>query len=163
MHCHSNHALQHSTAFTAGAKRLRIKGFLRNGAAGTLTSGGGPKPCPYPSCLSSGWAWPSPPEPDPNPSSSSRPRRFVLAAPLGHSRRFLASHPSQLGCYPSSGRSRLRRWRTTPQQTIGLCIPGPRWQRPSRRLHREGVNYFDLLGLSKYNISVPVPSRAWQH
>ena len=49
--------------------RLRIKGFLRNGAAGTLTSGGGPGSCPYPSRLSSGWDRLSPPAPDPIPSS----------------------------------------------------------------------------------------------
>ena len=79
---------------------MRIKGFLRNGAAGTLTSGGGPKHCPYPSRLPSGWAWPSPPEPDPNPSTSSRPRRFVLAAPSAIADVFSSPIPRSWGATP---------------------------------------------------------------
>ena len=54
-------------------------------------------------------------------------RSSLTRSPLGHSRSFVASNPSHVWCYPSSGRSGLRNWRTIGQQAGGVSKPGTPW------------------------------------
>ena len=83
-------------------------------------------------------------------------------SPLGHGRSFLTSYPSQVGCYPSSGRSGLRNWRTIHQQTAGLCKP-----RSPQRLSQVGHHFDSVLHVAVYclrehhNMPFMMPGRAW--
>ena len=82
-------------------------------------------------------------------------------SPLGHSQSFLTSHPLLVGCYPGSGRSGLRNWRTIGQ-TAGLCKPGCPRRLYQVRHHFDSVVHVDVCCLREHNnVPVTMPGRAW--
>ena len=76
--------------------------------------------------------------------------------------KFSRLHPSQVGCYPSIGRSGLWNWRTIGQQAGGLSKPGSPWCCSVAAHQFDSVLHVDVLCLREHHsMPVTMPSRPW--
>ena len=155
MHCHSNHAPQHSHQVLSVCES---RGFcaMELLAPSPLVAGPGAVNI-HRACRAESGCLPLRQIPYPHPAP------IASRSPRGHSRSFLA-HPLQLGRYPSSGRCGLLNLRTVSQQTAGLCKPGSRCRPSQVGHHFDGFLHVDVCSWREFNnVPVPMPGLTWQH